>query len=99
VRLGPELLSQIRSRPIYLTIDIDVLDPSVAPGTGCPEPGGVGFDEVLSVIYGLEGANVVAIDVTEVLPAVDVNDITSAAAAKIVRETALTFGVRLANSA
>jgi agmatinase len=82
----------VLSHPVYLTIDIDVLDAASAPGTGCPEPGGASFNDVLQHVYSLRGANVVAVDVTEVLPAVDVNDITSIAAAKLVRETALLFG-------
>ena len=81
----------LADRPIYLSIDIDVLDPSCAPGTGCPEPGGPSFTELLRFIYSLRGLHVVAADVTEVLPKADVNDITSAAAAKIVREIALAF--------
>jgi len=94
---GPDLTlsravrDRIHTRPVYLTIDIDVLDPSSAPGTGCPEPGGVSFNDLMAFVYGLQGLHVVAVDVMEVLPAADVNDITSAAAAKIVREAALLF--------
>jgi agmatinase len=84
--------AQIGHRPVYLTIDIDVLDPSCAPGTGCPEPGGAHFGELIDLVYALRGANVVAVDITEVLPAVDANDITSVAAAKLVRECVLAFG-------
>jgi agmatinase len=83
---------RIHTRPVYLTIDIDVLDPSCAPGTGCPEPGGASFAEVQAFLYALQSLNVVAVDVMEVLPAADVNDITSVAAAKLVREAALLFG-------
>jgi agmatinase len=85
------VLDRIHSRPVYLTIDIDVLDPSCAPGTGCPEPGGVTFSELLSFLYDLRNLNVVAVDLMEVLPSVDVNDITSVAAAKLIREAALLF--------
>jgi agmatinase len=86
----------LSTRPVYLSIDIDVLDPSCAPGTGCPEPGGASFDELLRFIYSLRGLRVVAADITEVLPGADVNDITSAAAAKIIREVALAFAPRKA---
>lgn len=82
----------IGSHPAYVTIDIDVLDPSCAPGTGCPEPGGPSFSDLLSFMYSLRGMRVVGADVTEVLPAADINDITSIAAAKLVREIALLFG-------
>lgn len=94
LQLHRAVRDRIRSRPVYLTIDIDVLDPAVAPGTGCPEPGGATFMELLSLIHSLKGLRVVAVDVTEVLPAVDVNDVTSVAAAKIVREAALAFTPR-----
>jgi agmatinase len=92
--LGEATLRALARRPIYLTIDIDVLDPSCAPGTGCPEPGGATFTELVDLVYTLRGFDVVAVDIMEVLPAADVNDITSAAAAKLVRECALAYGAR-----
>lgn len=82
------------SAPLYLTIDIDVLDPSCAPGTGCPEPGGPGFADLLAFIGSLAECRVVGVDIVEVLPAADCNDITSIAAAKLVREVALAFSRR-----
>ncbi|HEY3116290.1 MAG TPA: agmatinase [Chloroflexota bacterium] len=91
LQLSKELRSVIGDHPVYLTIDIDVMDPSAAPGTGCPEPGGPAFAEVLAFVHSLRGMNVVAVDVVEVLPAADVNDITSIAAAKLVRDAALLF--------
>ncbi len=91
MEISDDVLSRIRDRPIYLSIDIDVLDPSCAPGTGCPEPGGATFFQLIELVYSLQVCNVVAVDVMEVLPAVDVNDITSTAAAKLVRECALAF--------
>jgi agmatinase len=90
--LTRQVRDQIHRRPVYLTIDIDVLDPSCAPGTGCPEPGGPTFRELLSFVYSLQGLQVIGVDVMEVLPAADVNDITSIAAAKLIREAALLFG-------
>jgi agmatinase len=92
--LTAETLRALEGRPIYLTIDIDVLDPSCAPGTGCPEAGGATFNELIELIYVLQSFNIVAVDIMEVLPAADVNDITSAAAAKLVRECALAYGAR-----
>jgi agmatinase len=79
-------------RPVYVSIDIDVLDPAHAPGTGCPEPGGVTFRELAAFLHSLEGLNVVAIDVMEVSPGLDPANITAAAAAKLVREAVLLFG-------
>jgi agmatinase len=78
--------------PVYVSIDIDVLDPAHAPGTGCPEPGGVTFRELVDFVYGLEGLRVVAVDVMEVSPDLDRANITAAAAAKLVREAILLFG-------
>jgi agmatinase len=78
--------------PVYISIDIDVLDPAHAPGTGCPEPGGVTFRELAGFLYGLEGLRVVGLDVMEVSPSVDPANITAAAAAKLVREAILLFG-------
>jgi agmatinase len=91
LRLPADVFAQIGARPVYLTIDIDVLDPSCAPGTGCPEPGGPAFADVWAFIAGLRNFNVIAVDVMEVLPAADVNDITSVAAAKLIRDAALLF--------
>lgn len=93
-----ELPSAVRTligqRPVYLSIDIDVLDPAHAPGTGCPEPGGVTFRELAGFLYGLEGLRVVGLDVMEVAPRLDPSNITAAAAAKLVREAILLFGTR-----
>jgi agmatinase len=82
----------IGRRPVYVSIDIDVLDPAYAPGTGCPEPGGVTFRELVDFVYSLEGLRVVALDVMEVSPELDAANITAAAAAKLVREAVLLFG-------
>jgi agmatinase len=86
--------AQLRGRPVYLTIDIDVLDPSAAPGTGSPEPGGVSFRELQLLLYELGAFDVVAFDVVEVAPNLDPSEVTAAAAAKLVREGILLFGRR-----
>lgn len=86
-------LDSLRGRPVYVTVDIDVLDPSVAPGTGNPEPGGPGFDDLLTALEGLAGLDVVAFDVVEVSPPLDPSGITQAAAAVLVREMLLRFAV------
>jgi agmatinase len=93
---GLELTEALRAllsdRPLYLTVDIDVLDPSAAPGTGCPEPGGASYAELERFVHGLAGLRVVAVDVVEVAPTLDPSEITAAAAAKIVRDAVLLFG-------
>jgi agmatinase len=91
--LPPTVRAEIGQKPVYVSIDIDVLDPAHAPGTGCPEPGGVTFRELAAFVYGLDGLRVVAVDVMEVSPDLDAANITAAAAAKLVREAILLFGV------
>jgi agmatinase len=90
--LPQDIRERIGARPVYVSIDIDVLDPAHAPGTGCPEPGGVTFRELADFLYGLEGLRVVALDVMEVSPSTDPSNITATAAAKLVREAVLLFG-------
>jgi agmatinase len=70
--------------PVYLSLDIDVLDPAFAPGTGTPEAGGLTSRELLSVLRGLTGLHLVGADVVEVAPAYDHAEITSIAAATVV---------------
>jgi len=93
--LGLEMPSDVRTqlagRPVYVTIDIDVLDPSVAPGTGTPEAGGPGFNELLEAIEALQGLDVVACDVVEIAPPLDPSGITPALGALLVRELLLRF--------
>jgi agmatinase len=70
--------------PVYLSLDIDVLDPAFAPGTGTPEAGGLTSRELLSVLRGLTGLHLVGADVVEVAPAYDHAEITSIAAATVI---------------
>lgn len=83
-------LSELAGRPIYLTIDLDVLDPSVLPGTGTPEAGGVTFMQLLSAALSVcRGGNVVACDITELCPVYDQSGASTAAACKLTRELLL----------
>ena len=87
-RIGVEgTLSRIRERvgdaPLYISIDIDVLDPAHAPGTGTPEAGGLTSRELLAILRGLAGALLVGADVVEVSPAYDHAEITAVAAAHV----------------
>lgn len=73
--------------PVYLTVDLDVLDPSVFPGTGTPEPGGVSFDALRKAVTdACRTLNVVAADVNELSPHYDSSGASTAVACKIVRE-------------
>ncbi|PNH72808.1 hypothetical protein VD0001_g4758 [Verticillium dahliae] len=73
--------------PVYLSVDIDVLDPAFAPGTGTPEPGGWTTRELIRVLRGVEGLNVVGADVVEVSPAYQgAGEETALAAAQVVYE-------------
>lgn len=79
-RIGTEL-------PVYLSIDIDVLDPGLAPGTGTPEPGGWTSRELIRILRGVEGLNLVGADVVEVAPAYDgTGEQTALAGAQVVYE-------------
>jgi agmatinase len=77
------LRERIGDRPLYVSIDIDVLDPAHAPGTGTPEAGGLTSRELLEIVRGLAGANLVGADVVEVAPAYDHAEITSVAASHL----------------
>jgi agmatinase len=86
-----DVRARLGDTPLYVSIDIDVLDPAHAPGTGCPEPGGYTFRELADFVYSLRGLRVVAMDVMEVSPKTDPAAITAIAAAKLVREAVLLF--------
>jgi agmatinase len=73
-------------RPLYISVDIDVLDPAHAPGTGTPEPGGLTSRELLLLLRGLAGCRLVGGDVVEVAPAYDHAELTSLAAAHVAYE-------------
>lgn len=77
---------RVGNRPVYVSIDIDVLDPSHAPGTGTPEPGGLTTRELQVILRGLRGLNLVGADVVEVAPAYDHAELTTMAAANLVYE-------------
>ncbi|MGG7510001.1 agmatinase [Plantibacter sp. YIM 135249] len=80
------MLTRLGDRPVYLSIDIDVLDPAHAPGTGTPEPGGLTSRELLAMIRALAGTRLVGADVVEVSPAYDHAQLTAIAASHAVYE-------------
>jgi agmatinase len=92
-----EALDRIRERvadrPVYVSIDIDVLDPAHAPGTGTPEPGGLTTRELQLFLYGLVDLPIVGADVVEVSPAYDHAQLTALAAANVVYDLLAMFAV------
>ena len=81
-------------RPVYLTFDIDCLDPCYAPGTGTPVCGGLSSHQAMSILRGLEGINVIGMDIVEVAPAYDVGEITALAACHLAMEMLYLFACR-----
>lgn len=86
VQLANRIKKIVGNMPVYLTFDIDALDPAAAPGTGTPVIGGPASGSVRKVIKGLRGINIVAADMVEVLPDKDPSNITAIAGATIIRD-------------
>ncbi|WP_314002082.1 agmatinase [uncultured Paenibacillus sp.] len=88
-----KVLPSLAGRPVYLTIDIDVLDPCCAPGTGTAEAGGILSKELLEAVHAIarSNVNVVGCDIVEVAPAYDPTEQTQIVAAKVIREMLLGF--------
>jgi agmatinase len=87
----PAVLPELSGRPVYVSLDIDVVDPAFAPGTGTPEPGGCTSREILAAIHLLGQLDIVGFDLVEVAPVYDQSERTSLLAAKILRELILSF--------
>lgn len=86
-----EVKTLIGHRPVYISVDIDVLDPAFAPGTGTPEPGGITSGELFQVLRELQPLNVVGFDVVEISPPYETGDSTAILGAKIIREALLAY--------
>ena len=84
-----EAIKDCEGYPVYFTIDLDVLDPSIFPGTGTPEAGGVSFLQLLSAIIKVSELNIVGIDVNELAPNLDQSGVSTAVACKVIRELLL----------
>ena len=84
--LMSEVREQVSDGPVYLSFDIDGLDPSFAPGTGTPEVGGLTVPQALEIIRGCRGLNLVGVDLVEVAPIYDTSGLTSLTAANLVYE-------------
>jgi agmatinase len=80
------MLARLGDRPVYLSVDIDVLDPAHAPGTGTPEAGGMTSRELLAMIRALRSVNLVGADIVEVAPAYDHAQLTAVAASHVAYE-------------
>lgn len=81
---------RLKDKAVYITIDLDVLDPSIFPGTGTPEPGGISFHDMMNIIQTLSKLqNVVGMDVVELSPKFDASGVSTAVACKTLRELVL----------
>ena len=96
---GPAAIAErickvVRDAPAYLSIDIDVLDPAFAPGTGTPEIGGLASWQAQAILRRLQGLRFVGMDLVEVAPAYDVAEITALAGATLAWEYICLLGIR-----
>ncbi|HBT20797.1 MAG TPA: agmatinase [Peptococcaceae bacterium] len=78
-------------RPIYISIDLDVLDPSICPGVGNPEPGGMSYGQIIEIFKKLRSFKIIGMDVVELHPAYDAAEISAVTAAKLVQEGIAAF--------
>jgi agmatinase len=84
-----EVCVQLRGRPVYFTLDLDVLDPSCFPGAGTPEAGGVNFTQLLDAVLQVAGLNLVGVDINELCPDNDASGVSTLTACKLLREIIL----------
>lgn len=87
-----ETVRALAGKPVYFTLDLDVLDPSVFPGTGTPEAGGISYHELQEAVTRLNGLQIVGCDINELSPPYDHSGVSTAAACKILRELLLSIG-------
>ncbi len=84
-----QVAETLKDTPVYVTIDLDILDPSIFPGTGTPEPGGITFKEMMQITEQLSRLNIIGADVVELSPHYDQSGASTAAACKVLRELTL----------
>jgi agmatinase len=89
--IADRIRSRLGEAPVYVSIDIDVLDPAFAPGTGTPEAGGLTSRELLGILRGLAGVNLVGADIVEVAPPFDHAEVTAVAASHVAYEMLALF--------
>jgi agmatinase len=85
------MVKRLKNLPVYITLDLDVIDPSLLPGVGTPEPGGLTFQGLVSILKTLQSLRVVGFDLVELTPDYDPTGISSVTASVILREMILTF--------
>jgi agmatinase len=93
LELPDAMREAVGARPVFVSLDIDVLDPSIVPGTGTPEPGGPTYKELRKALLALSGLNIVALDILEVAPPIDVSGLSPIVAAELAREAILRFAL------
>jgi agmatinase len=85
------MMRRLKNRPVYVTLDLDLFDPSLLPGVGTPDPGGLTFQEFISLLKALQPLHVIGFDVVELTPDYDPTQISSVTASIILREMILAF--------
>jgi agmatinase len=85
------MMKHLRNQPVYITLDLDVIDPSLLPGVGTPEPGGLNFQEFVFLLKKLQGLHVIGFDIVELTPDYDPTQVSSITASVILREMILAF--------
>ncbi|RKD28050.1 agmatinase [Caminicella sporogenes] len=84
-----DVVNLIKDKPVYVTIDLDILDPSVFPGTGTPEPGGISFNDMINILKTIDSLNIIGADIVELAPDYDPTGVSTAVASKVLRELIL----------
>jgi agmatinase len=85
------MIKLLKNQPVYITLDLDVFDPSLLPGVGTPEPGGLTFQEFIPFLKKLQTLHVIGFDISELTPDYDLTQISSITASVILREMILAF--------
>lgn len=85
------MVRRLRNQPVYISLDLDVIDPSLLPGVGTPEPGGFTFERFLSLLKELQPLHVIGFDMVELTPDYDPTQVSSVTASVLLREMILAF--------
>ncbi|PYC21863.1 agmatinase [Aquipseudomonas alcaligenes] len=93
-QIAEQIRARVGDQPVYLTFDIDCLDPAFAPGTGTPVCGGLSSHQALEILRGLRGINLVGMDVVEVAPPYDHAEVTALAGAALAMEMVCLYAAR-----